>query len=351
MDAGSEERAAEEMKIRKLFLLHTGLSTFIFLFIVKRILSPSVMSQDAYEPLFHPQRQSATLQDEAFSYHLNLSLFLSEYPHLQTDRCSVLLTPELTRDPPLPLLLLAVKSKPQSTGRRSVLRQTWARQRVVEGYMVRPVFLMAQTNSSGFMKLVEEESKEYNDILQWDFTEGHHNLSLKERCFLEWLHFNVPHVRYVFKGDDDEFVNPSALVRYIKEHGTPRSLHGALQHHSIVLRYSKYQVSTSLFPNPKYPNFLSGGGYLFPGASLPLLYRASQEIPVFPLDDVYLGFLVLAANLSLTNDKRFYVWGLKFDPCHFRQALVVHGINMENLVKMWAEVQEAKCEPAKAAVR
>ncbi|KAM5172254.1 beta-1,3-galactosyltransferase 5-like [Mantella aurantiaca] len=340
-----------KMKIRMLFFLLTCMSTFIFVFIAKIILDHPIADQGIEETPPQPQPRSVTLRDDMFSYHLNFSRFLLEYPHLQSYRCALLLSPEMSYDPSVPLLLLAVKSNPRSTNRRSALRQTWARERVIEGFRVRPIFLMAQTESAGYMAIVEKEDKEYNDILQWDFMEGHHNLSLKERCFLEWLHFNLSSVDHVFKGDDDEFVNPTALVRYIKEHRAPHTLHGAVQHHAVVLRYSKYKVSESLFPYPKYPYFLSGGGFLYPGASVPLLYRASQEIPIFPLDDVYLGFLILAANCTLRDEKRFYVWGLDFEACSFQQALVVHSIDMEGLAEMWRKVQEAKCDPTKAAIK
>lgn len=341
------------MKIRTVFLLQACLFTSIFLFIAKKILNPPTKDHGTQENPPQPRRHSVNLQDATYSYHLEFPWFLFEYPHLQNYSCSVLLSPqsEMTQDPPEPLLLLAVKSHPRSTSRRFALRQTWAREGVTEGYRVRPIFLMAQVDSVGYMNIVKKESEEYNDVLQWDFMEDHHNLSLKERCFLEWLHFKMPHVAYVFKGDDDEFVNPAALVRYIKEYGTAHSLHGAVQRHAVVLRHSKYRVSNFLFPNSKYPYFLSGGGFLLPGAAVPLLYQASQEIPVFPLDDVYLGFLILASNLTLRNEKRFYVWGLRFDACHFQQALVVHRIDTENLTKMWREVQEAKCEPTNVPIK
>ncbi|XP_072255358.1 beta-1,3-galactosyltransferase 5-like isoform X2 [Pyxicephalus adspersus] len=335
------------MKIRIVLVLQAFLSVFVILFIAKKFLNDSIVPQNVQETPIQPQRKSVTLQDEAFSYHLNYSSFLSEFPYLQSYKCSVLLTPQpqLKQNLSIPFLVLAVKTHPQSTTRRSALRQTWAKEMVIEGYRVRPIFLMALIDSIGPMNIVEEESKTYNDILLWDFMEGHHNLSLKERCFLEWLHFNMPQVDYIFKGDDDEFVNPAALVRYIKEHGTLHSLHGAVQRHAVVLRSSKYEVSKTLFPNYKYPYFLSGGGFLFPRASVPLLYEASLKIPVFPLDDVYLGFLALAANLTMHDDQRFYVWGLNFDACRYQQALVVHWVKMETLVEIWKKVQEAKCHP------
>ncbi|XP_068128118.1 beta-1,3-galactosyltransferase 5-like [Hyperolius riggenbachi] len=343
------------MKIRTVIFLQMILSTIVFLFIAQRILNHPVKEPepDLQKVPPPPQRQSVTLKDEAFTYHLNYSQHLAEFPFLQSYRCSHLLAPptDPRQEEMTPLLLLAIKSHPRSTARRNALRQTWAREGMVEGYRIRPVFLMAQSDGIGYMDLVKMESEEYKDILQWDFYEDHHNLSLKERCFLEWLHMNTSNVDFIFKGDDDEFVNPAALVRYIKERGTPYVMHGAVQHHSVVMRSTKYQISTALFPYPKYPNFLSGGGYLFPGPSVRHLHRASQTLPVFPLDDVYFGFLVLAANLSLRDEKRFYVWGLDFNACLYQQALVVHRVELEKLLKVWATVLTTVCKDNKAPIK
>ncbi|XP_063786772.1 beta-1,3-galactosyltransferase 5-like [Pseudophryne corroboree] len=292
----------------------------------------------------HPMRESVTLNDGVHTYHLNLSRFLVEFPYLQSYRCSVIHDPKRETQATRNLVILAIKSHPQAGVRRQALRKTWARKWEIDGYSVRPIFLLGRIDVLGHMEMVTTESREFGDILQWDSAEGHHNLSLKECCFLEWLHHNIPEVSFVYKGDDDEYVNPHALVRYIKEHTiSPQVLYGYLRPHSPVMRFSKYQVSESLFPSDTYPTFLSGGGFIFPGLSAKLLYEMSQKIPVFPLDDVYFGFLALAANLTYKHDARFHVYGLKFDACQYRQALVVHGLEQEQLVKCWKEVQHAKC--------
>ncbi|XP_053321045.1 beta-1,3-galactosyltransferase 5-like [Spea bombifrons] len=296
---------------------------------------------------FKASRQSANLTDGVYTYHLDLSQFQSEFPHLQSYECSLNLTPrgQLEDKSGQPLLILAIKSHPASGDRREALRRTWAREGVVGGYRVRPIFLMGQGGTLGHMELVKVESREFGDILQWDFNEGHHNLSLKERCFLEWLHHHVPWVAFIFKGDDDEYVNPAAVVQYITEHGSsPLTLHGNLWRHPSVMRSTKYRISKTLYPFHRYPSFLSGGGFLFPGASVKILYEASKTIPVFPLDDVYFGFLALAGNLTYRHDARFHVYGLRYDACKYRQALVVHGIGPERLVTVWNGVQEARCK-------
>ncbi|XP_041443335.1 acetylgalactosaminyl-O-glycosyl-glycoprotein beta-1,3-N-acetylglucosaminyltransferase isoform X2 [Xenopus laevis] len=292
-------------------------------------------------------RESATLSDGQNTYHLNMSQFQSDFPHLQTYKCSVKLTPHRQQKMgnPKPVLMMAMKSHPRSTARRQAARRTWAREEEVDGFWVKPIFLIAKTEVSGQMELVALESREFGDILQWDFNEGHHNLSLKERCFLEWLDSEVPEVKFIFKGDDDEYVNPRTVVRYVKEHGSsPLTLHGNLCANYEVFRFTKYAISKTLYPNDKYPSFLSGGGFLFPGTSVKYLHEAAQKIPVFPLDDVYFGFLVLAANLTYRHDSRFYVLGLTFNACKYQEALVVHGIEPERLIQIWTEVQRAQCQ-------
>ncbi|XP_075061090.1 beta-1,3-galactosyltransferase 5-like [Mixophyes fleayi] len=335
------------MRLRFVSWFYTLLLVFILFCIANIIIKHPVKRHTPQAVAPHPVRESVNLNDGVYDFHLNISQFLLEFPHLQLYQCSPLLTPprELKNGITLPLLLLAIKSHPFSISRRWALRQTWAKAEVIGGYMVKPVFLMGQSDDNRHMNIVKLESKEYGDILQWDFEEGHHNLSLKERCFLEWLHDHLSQVAFIFKGDDDVFVNPAALVQFVEEHrSSPHVLHGAVQHHSIVLRHSKYRISTSLFPNPKYPFFLSGGGFVFPGPSVKLLYQATRKIPVFPLDDIYFGFLVLSANLTLQHSSRFYVFGLQFEECTFKRALVVHRISPDYLLKIWSAVKEAVCK-------
>ncbi|XP_069502254.1 N-acetyllactosaminide beta-1,3-N-acetylglucosaminyltransferase 3-like isoform X2 [Ambystoma mexicanum] len=197
---------------------------------------------------FHPAwRRSASLTDHRFTYHLNHSIFKEEFPSLQFYNCKVLAQEAGFCWSPggKPLLIMAVKTHPLSSVRRAALRQTWAVERSVLGYHVKALFLMATTNDTNNtrpMQLVAEEIKEYHDILLWDFTESHHNLSLKERCFIEWVHHNCKEADFIFKGDDDEFVNTEAVVRYVKE--TPDAsgnIHGSIQNESVVMHTGKYR--------------------------------------------------------------------------------------------------------------
>ncbi|KAJ1080157.1 hypothetical protein NDU88_000377 [Pleurodeles waltl] len=264
-----------------------------------------------------PQRlfghSSLEMSDGMFVYHLNLRVYQSEFPYMQHHQCR--LQQERLRFCRVAerrtLLLLATKSHPEAFPRRDALRQTWARDAHFSDFVVKHVFLMAQSPNWTLMQQVAEEDAVHKDILLWDFAESHHNLSLKERCFIQWLHNNCKEADFIFKGDDDEYVNPSALVKYLNSTvNVSTAVHGYIHKGSDSERYGKYKITEAMYPSAKYPMFPSGGGYIIPRTFIPALYHASTWIPVFPLDDVYFGFLGLAAGVTYRHDYRFCVKGM-----------------------------------------
>ncbi|XP_030042272.1 UDP-GlcNAc:betaGal beta-1,3-N-acetylglucosaminyltransferase 7-like [Microcaecilia unicolor] len=283
-------------------------------------------------------RQSITLTDSNFTYQMNLSQYQLEFPYLQSYHCSLVIDQAgiCKQSWGKPLLLLAIKSHPKSFQRRAASRQTWAKVWEIDSMLVKSIFLMAMSKNTEHTDLVNEEDMDFHDILLWDFEESHHNLSLKERCFIEWLYHNCQEVEFIFKGDDDEFVNPLSVVRYVSDFvNSSTTVHGHLMVHSEVMREGKYKVSETLYPLKKYPTFLSGGGFIIPGDSIPALYHASIVLPVFPLDDVYFGFLLLAANLTYRHDARFCVSKSSKENCKFLETLVVHGMSPYTLLHIW----------------
>uniref|UniRef100_A0A8C6XSX2 Hexosyltransferase n=1 Tax=Naja naja TaxID=35670 RepID=A0A8C6XSX2_NAJNA len=301
-------------------------------------------------PLLQATPEPVTvLTDGTFTFYLNRSVYKDLFPYLQVYQCREVIAQDgLCQGPSgAPLLLLAIKSHPVSSGRRATLRRTWARPAEVGGFWLQPLFLMGVTSSQKQLELAAMESRVFGDILMWDFMESHHNLSLKERCFLQWVHRHCQQAAFVFKGDDDLFVNPKALTDYL--HQTPnasRFIHGNIQHHSKVLRSGKYAVSRKLYPLDHYPNFASGGGFIMAQQGLPALYRASLVLPVFPLDDVYLAFLALVAQIPHRHDDAFHVWGIPKDELSaYQKAISIHGVSMERMEEVWKQLEGPPKEP------
>ncbi|XP_040271274.1 UDP-GlcNAc:betaGal beta-1,3-N-acetylglucosaminyltransferase 7-like [Bufo bufo] len=294
-------------------------------------------------------RRSATLYDTNYSFFLDLSEYNRTYPALQNYRCRAVIGLLGYCRTQSPLILMAIKSHAAAKKRRDVLRNTWAKERRINGYTFKPVFLMANSGKKRQMGKLMKEALFFGDIILWDFLESHHSLSLKERCFLEWLYYRCSEVKYIFKGDDDEFVNPYALATYISSsHPENRlKIHGQLQDHSPPDRGGKYAVPLSVYPHRYYPPFVSGGGFLLPAELVPSLHWAASIIPVFPLDDVFIGFLALATKTSFHHDPRFFSFGLKNDDlCHYLDVLVVHGLTPHRMLEVWEVLPYLKpCPP------
>ncbi|PIO23617.1 hypothetical protein AB205_0190990 [Aquarana catesbeiana] len=284
------------------------------------------------------RRRSAFLYHRENDFFLDLFEYSLQYPALQEYRCRTFIDLSGYCQTLDPLIILAVKSHPGSPERRSILRRTWAQERRILGYRFLPVFLLANSGHRVEMESLVEEASFYGDIILWDFMESHHNLSLKEHCFLEWLQYRCPEAKYILKADDDEFVNPHSLVSYISTSVKkfPLQVHGFCQTQGPVERWGKYGIPFNVFPYDIYPPFVSGGGFLFSAEVVPLLLLASSTIPVFPLDDVYFGLLALAANISFHHELRFRTFGLKSTKiCRFRDVLVAHGLSRHQLLEIW----------------
>ncbi|KAL7884760.1 hypothetical protein AOLI_G00075300 [Acnodon oligacanthus] len=116
-------------------------------------------------------------------------------------------------------VLLVVKSVIEEHERREAVRKTWGAERTVRGQRVKTLFLLGSPatgkDAKNLQKLLDYEDRLYGDILQWDFMDTFFNLTLKEVNFLRWFHIYCAHVPFVFKGDDDVFVNTENLVDLI----------------------------------------------------------------------------------------------------------------------------------------
>lgn len=255
-------------------------------------------------------------------------------------------------------LLLVIKSSPGNYERREVLRKTWAAERKLDGAHVRRLFISG-TTAEGFEKLrlnklLRLEQQEYGDIVQWDFEDTHYNLTLKQVLLMDWLRDNCPHASFLLNGDDDMFAHTENMVEYLKSlddaAGSRNLFAGYLQPNSTPIRevQSKYFVPLEIYPSGSYPPFCSGGGILLSRFTASVMHNMSRHVPLFPLDDVYLGILLHEAGLALTSHTGVKTFGLEIpsanvdelDPCYYRDLLLVHRFLPTQLYIMWHRVHD-----------
>uniref|UniRef100_A0A4X2M7S1 Hexosyltransferase n=1 Tax=Vombatus ursinus TaxID=29139 RepID=A0A4X2M7S1_VOMUR len=249
-------------------------------------------------------------------------------------------------------LLVVVKSVITQHDRREAIRRTWGRERKAEGGRgaVRTLFLLGTASKeeerAHYQQLLAYEDRLYGDILQWDFLDSFFNLTLKEVHFLKWQDTFCPRARFVFKGDDDVFVSPDNLLEFLADRRPDEDLFvGDVLYRARPIRKkdNKYYIPGSLYSKPLYPPYAGGGGFLMAGGLARRLYRASETLELYPIDDVFLGMCLQLLRVQPVAHVGFKTFGimrnksspLNKEPCFFRSMLVVHKLLPDELLRMW----------------
>nr|KAG5709903.1 hypothetical protein BaRGS_029945 [Batillaria attramentaria] len=147
-----------------------------------------------------------------------------------------------------------------------------------------------QECSPTLQKELEEEHGHFGDTVQADFIDSYENLSLKGVLGLNWVTHHCPQVRFVFKMDDDVFVDTSKLLH---------------RYWPLFVGKTRTMVDNSLFPHMDFFPFhyCSGLVVLMTGDLIPFLYQATMFTPVFWIDDIFLfGILPwVSGNVTMYN--------------------------------------------------
>jgi len=126
-------------------------------------------------------------------------------------------------------LFIGVVSAPRNFERRRDIRRTWLRhfkndrhQFIISSSVdvVGFAFVIGQMStdeedSAEIQSQIEEESLAYGDILQVEMVDKYYDLAIKGVAFFNWLNNNCADVDYIFKLDDDVYVNVRNLTSLI----------------------------------------------------------------------------------------------------------------------------------------
>ncbi|XP_029011870.1 UDP-GlcNAc:betaGal beta-1,3-N-acetylglucosaminyltransferase 7, like [Betta splendens] len=255
-------------------------------------------------------------------------------------------------------LLMVIKSVIEQHDRREAVRKTWGEERTVNGKKIKTLFLLGTPapgkDTKNLQKLIEYEDRIYGDILQWDFMDTFFNLTLKEVNFLKWFDIFCPGIQFIFKGDDDVFVNTENLLDFIDFKVEQRKEAGLFVGDTITKaipirnRQSKYYIPKELYDKP-YPPYAGGGGFLMSGLLARRLFLVSEELELYPIDDVFLGMCLKKLQVYPEMHPGFRTFGItrrrvspmNNDPCFYKSLLVVHKLTAHELLKMWSVVHDA----------
>ncbi|XP_061680936.1 UDP-GlcNAc:betaGal beta-1,3-N-acetylglucosaminyltransferase 7 [Syngnathoides biaculeatus] len=247
-------------------------------------------------------------------------------------------------------LLVVIKSVATQHDRREVIRKTWGKERVLNGKKIKTLFLLGKPSNhaerANHQKLVEYENHIYGDILQWDFLDSFFNLTLKETHFLKWFHTYCPNVRYIFKGDDDVFVNVDNIFEFLDSTSQTRNLFVGdviFKAKPIRKKENKYYIPQALYNKTHYPPYAGGGGFLMDRTVARRLHWVADTLELYPIDDVFLGMCLEVLQVAPIKHYAFKTFGLvknkssklNREPCFFRSMIVVHKLLPTELRRMW----------------
>uniref|UniRef100_A0A2D4K8W0 Hexosyltransferase n=1 Tax=Micrurus paraensis TaxID=1970185 RepID=A0A2D4K8W0_9SAUR len=251
-----------------------------------------------------------------------------------------------------PFLLLAIKSLIPHFDRRQAIRESWGREIKLGDITIVRVFLLGQIppednypNLSGMLKF---ESETHQDILLWNYRDTFFNLTLKEVLFLKWVSNTCPEAQFIFKGDDDVFVNTHQILDYLKSLTKEKAkdlfigdvIHDAGPHRDTNL---KYYIPQSIYEG-SYPPYAGGGGFLYSGDLALRLANISDQVLLFPIDDVYIGMCLQRLGLSPEKHKGFKTFDIekkqRDNICSYTNLMLVHSRNPQEMIKIWTNLQD-----------
>lgn len=233
-------------------------------------------------------------------------------------------------------LVVLISSLPRNFDARRAIRDTWGGVKTVLDESIRLLFVMGltQRDTEEVQKKVQVEDDQYGDIIQADFRESFQNLTLKVVLGLKWITQNCAHSKYMYKGDDDMFVNWENIVSYLhdlqkKGEAKTKFFAGSVLYRSVRItrKDSKYYVPDKVYSGRYFPPYCSGGGYIISTNIIPAMYEKSLTTAFIPIDDAYQGILAKKIGVTPRNNKGFKNWGQKSDTCSLRnkELMTIHG--------------------------
>ncbi|XP_062319441.1 N-acetyllactosaminide beta-1,3-N-acetylglucosaminyltransferase 2 [Osmerus eperlanus] len=247
-----------------------------------------------------------------------------------------------------PFLLLAVKSLAPHFDRRQAIRESWGRAGLMANQTVATVFLLGNATAvdhhPDLSRMLRYESIQHHDILQWDYRDSFFNLTVKEVLFLDWMRTQCPDAKFIFKGDDDVFVNTLRILEFLKGLTGPKArnlfvgdvITNAGPHRDKKV---KYFIPESMFVGT-YPPYAGGGGYLYSGDLAHRLHNVSQRVALYPIDDVYTGMCLRKMGLAPEKHKGFRTFDIeekyRTNPCAYKSLMLVHSRTPQEMIQIWS---------------
>lgn len=253
------------------------------------------------------------------------------------------------------LLLLFVKTSPENRRRRDAIRRTWGNEEYIRSQYnanLKVMFALGvdkdPVKRSLLQKQLESENKVYNDLVQQDFLDTFHNLTLKFLLQFGWVNAYCPNAKFMMTADDDIFIHTPNLVSYLKgldRIGVQDFWIGRVHRGSPPVRNknSKYYVPHEMYQWSSYPDYTAGAAYVVSRDVAAKVYEASQTLNTsLYIDDVFMG--LCANKMGVVPQSHVFFSGegkAPYHRCIYSKMMTSHG-HLDDLHYLWKQVTDPK---------
>lgn len=285
-----------------------------------------------------------------------------------------------------------VKSALTHFQNRNAIRNSWGFEKRFSDVSIRTVFLLGVDWADPYLQSkIDEESKQYSDIVQANFTDTYFNNTIKTMMGLKWATHYCNESKFYFFVDDDFYVSTRNVLQFIRNPAhypsyleTPidsvnldpstnilkRDLLNSVDSESSINkglkllqvmdfelpenvklfagyvfvssphrhRSSKWYVPLSEYPFHLWPPYVSAGAYIVSKEVLLDIYYGSLFTKHFRFDDIFLGLVAYKLNIELLHCDEFYFYKKGYSMNNYRYVVASHGYSdPEELLKVWNE--------------
>ncbi|XP_033479171.1 beta-1,3-galactosyltransferase 1-like [Epinephelus lanceolatus] len=249
-----------------------------------------------------------------------------------------------------PFLVLMVPVAPKNVAARDAIRQTWGKESLVQGEAVLTLFMLGLSGGADVEQVQEklkQENLQHHDLIQSNFMDTYLNLTTKTMVIMDWLATRCPTAAYAMKIDSDMFLNIDNLVMMLQKPGIPKLnyLTGMLMWNRPVVRSknSKWYVPEEMYPEPQYPTYTLGMGYIFSNDLPEKFVEASKSVKPFNIEDAYIGMCMKQLGLAPTsppNPSQFKAYNTRYNRCEFSKVITYILGSSQELLKYWTDLKK-----------
>ncbi|XP_055073245.2 beta-1,3-galactosyltransferase 1-like [Misgurnus anguillicaudatus] len=250
-----------------------------------------------------------------------------------------------------PFLVLMVPVAPNQLKARNAIRSTWGNETTVRGKTVLTLFIVGLRDgpsSNETQQQLQEESRQHGDLLQSNFMDSYVNLTIKTMVIMDWLATRCPQASFAMKVDSDMFLNLENLMSLLLAPETPKQnyITGMVMRDRPVVRdtNSKWYVPKELYPEPHYPAYLLGMGYVFSNDLPPKIVEASKEIKPFNIEDAYVGACLKRLEVQPSMPpvpSQFRAYLNKYNRDEFLKVITTILNSPQQLLDFWKDVKRS----------